>query len=242
MRLSVFLTALMVLILVAAAGCTGTTSEPVAPTPDPTATPTPDKIAQIAAKYTFGDVVQHDRSNADYQENVALMIVDVNGTHYTYEAVVRDSSAGAWKVYPGYRASYLYADLEYYCPHYIDWVDGDAVATWTPTPAPTKAPTPKPDTATMGEKNAAKKALSYLKYSAFSRSGLIDQLEYEGFTHKEAEYGVAQSGADWNEQAAKKAEQYLKYSSFSRSGLIDQLEYEGFTSRQAEYGANAVGY
>ena len=61
-------------------------------------------------------------------------------------------------------------------------------------------------------------------------------------TRKEAEYGVAQSGADWNEQAAKKAAQYLKYSSFSRSGLIDQLEFEGFTARQAEYGAKAVGY
>jgi hypothetical protein len=40
MRLSVFLTALMVLILVAAAGCTGATSEPVAPTPSASQTPT----------------------------------------------------------------------------------------------------------------------------------------------------------------------------------------------------------
>lgn len=112
----------------------------------------------------------------------------------------------------------------------------DSVAT------PTKSPTQKPDTATLGETNAAKKALSYLKYSAFSREGLIDQLEFEGFTRKEAEYGVTQSGADWNEQAAKKAAQYLKYSSFSRSGLIDQLEFEGFTAQQAEYGADAVGY
>ena len=239
MRLSTILIGLMVLTLVAAAGCTGTTTNPE-PTPDPTVTP--DTIAKITAKYTFGDVVQYDRTDTDYQENAALLIVDVNETHYTYEAVVRDSVAGIWKVSPGYRSSYLHADLEYYCPHYIDWVDSDAVATWTAPPAPTKFPTQKLDAATLGETNAAKKALSYLKYSAFSREGLIDQLEYEGFTRKEAEYGVSQSGADWNAQAAKKAGQYLEYSSFSRSGLIDQLEFEGFTRSQAEYGVKAVGY
>ena len=241
MRLSTILIGLMVLTLVAAAGCTGTTANPEL-TPDSVATPTPDKITKITAKYTFGDVVQYDRTDADYQENVALLIVDVNETYYTYEAVVRDSPAEVWKVHPGYRSSYLHADLEYYCPHYVDWVDTGTVATWTATPVPTKSPTQKPDTATLGETNAAKKALSYLKYSAFSREGLIDQLEFEGFTRKEAEYGVTQSGADWNEQAAKKAAQYLKYSSFSRSGLIDQLEFEGFTAQQAEYGADAVGY
>ena len=87
-----------------------------------------------------------------------------------------------------------------------------------------------------------KKAEQYLKYSAFSREGLIDQLMFEGFTHDEAVYGVDHTGADWNEQAAKKAEQYLKYSAFSREGLIDQLMFEGFTRSQAEYGVAAVGY
>jgi hypothetical protein len=94
----------------------------------------------------------------------------------------------------------------------------------------------------MGERNAVKKAESYLKYSSFSRTGLIEQLEYEGFTRQEAEYGVDHTGANWNEQAAKKAESYLKHSSFSRTGLIEQLEYEGFTPQQAEYGVRAVGY
>ncbi|MFA7121631.1 MAG: hypothetical protein WC277_09125, partial [Bacilli bacterium] len=68
MRLSTILTGLVVLTLVAAAGCTGTTADPE-PTPDPTVTP--DTIAKITAKYTFGDVVQYDRTDADYQENVA---------------------------------------------------------------------------------------------------------------------------------------------------------------------------
>jgi len=77
---------------------------------------------------------------------------------------------------------------------------------------------------------------------AFSREGLIDQLEFEGFTRQEAEYGVDQSGANWNEQAALKAEEYLNLMAFSREGLIDQLEFEGFTRQEAEYGVQSVGY
>ena len=67
-------------------------------------------------------------------------------------------------------------------------------------------------------------------------------MEYEGFTHQEAVYGVDNSGADWNKQAALKAQSYLDYSALSREGLIEQLEYEGFTREQAEYGVEAVGY
>lgn len=120
-------------------------------------------------------------------------------------------------------------------------------ATTISTPAPAKtvstpAKTLKQDSTSVGERNAASKALVYLRTMPFSRDGLIKQLEYEGFSHQEAVYGVDQSGADWNEQAGKKAAQYLKTMSFSRSGLINQLEYEGFTPQQAEYGVRAVGY
>ena len=93
---------------------------------------------------------------------------------------------------------------------------------------------------TSGEKNALEKALQYLEYTAFSYSGLIEQLEFEGFTSSEAQYGADQCGADWNEQAARKAKEYLNYSSFSRDGLIDQLLFEGFTQEQAEYGVSQV--
>jgi Host cell surface-exposed lipoprotein len=41
---------------------------------------------------------------------------------------------------------------------------------------------------------AAKAAESYLDSSSFSRSGLIEQLEYEGYTHQQAVYGVSQTG------------------------------------------------
>lgn len=96
--------------------------------------------------------------------------------------------------------------------------------------------------ATMGELNALKKAQSYLDFSAFSRSGLIEQLEFEQFSHDEAVYAVDHCGADWKEQAAKKAAAYLEFSSFSKQELIDQLKFEGFSSSEAEYGVSAVGY
>lgn len=95
---------------------------------------------------------------------------------------------------------------------------------------------------TLGEQNALAQAKNYLSIMAFSYSGLIEQLEYEGYTTEEATYAVDNCGADWYEQAAKKAEEYLDVMSFSRSGLIEQLEYEGFTTEQAEYGVTAVGY
>jgi len=100
----------------------------------------------------------------------------------------------------------------------------------------------KTDKVTLGEKNALRNALDYLDYAPFSYSGLVEQLEFEGYTHKEAVYGVDNCGADWNEQAALMAKSYLDYSSFSRDGLLEQLEFEGFTRQQAEYGVQSVGY
>ncbi|MET3706488.1 hypothetical protein ABIB17_001104 [Arthrobacter sp. UYEF6] len=41
---------------------------------------------------------------------------------------------------------------------------------------------------------AAKKAKSYLEYTSFSRSGLVDQLLFEGFTPEQAEYGASTTG------------------------------------------------
>jgi len=95
---------------------------------------------------------------------------------------------------------------------------------------------------TIGEKNALSQAKNYLSIMPFSYSGLVKQLEYEGYSTDEAAYAADNCGADWNEQAAKNAQNYLDTMSFSRQGLIDQLVYEGYTSEQAEYGATAVGY
>lgn len=98
------------------------------------------------------------------------------------------------------------------------------------------------DNVPMGHKNAVRKAESYLSFTAFSYKGLIEQLEYEGFTKEEATYGADNVDADWNEQAAKKAQSYLDMTAFSKDGLIEQLEYEGFTKEEATYGAESVGF
>ncbi|WP_206050773.1 Ltp family lipoprotein [Nocardioides speluncae] len=43
-------------------------------------------------------------------------------------------------------------------------------------------------------RNAREAAENYLDYSAFSRDGLIKQLTFEGYTRKQAEYGVSKAG------------------------------------------------
>jgi hypothetical protein len=40
---------------------------------------------------------------------------------------------------------------------------------------------------------AAKAARAYLQYTSFSKSGLREQLEYEGFTPAQAKFGVHQA-------------------------------------------------
>ena len=97
----------------------------------------------------------------------------------------------------------------------------------------------------IAQQNAYRSAVSYLDFSAFSRSGLIDQLEYEGFATGDAEFALArleaEGGVDWNAQAAASAASYLEFSAFSRSSLVDQLLYEGFSAEQAEYGVSTTG-
>ncbi|CAN5479945.1 hypothetical protein BH10ACT5_BH10ACT5_04950 [soil metagenome] len=95
---------------------------------------------------------------------------------------------------------------------------------------------------TLAQQNAIGKAQSYLDFSGFSRTGLIDQLEYEGYSTEDATFGADNAGADWNAEAAEKAASYLEFTSFSRQGLYDQLAYEGFTDAEIQFGLAAVGY
>lgn len=95
---------------------------------------------------------------------------------------------------------------------------------------------------TLAQRNAVESAKSYLSFMAFSRSGLIDQLEFEGFSTKDATFAVDYVSPNWNRQAAEKAQAYLDFMAFSRQGLVDQLLFEGFTPKQAEFGVEAVGY
>jgi hypothetical protein len=116
-----------------------------------------------------------------------------------------------------------------------------------PPPPPAPPPTAPPTTAdpfaseSVSQRNARRSAAQYLEVSAFSRTGLIEQLEFEGFSNADATYGVDAQFADWNQQAAASAAQYLEVSAFSRSGLYDQLIFEGFTPSEAEYGVSTTG-
>ena len=93
----------------------------------------------------------------------------------------------------------------------------------------------------VSQRNARQKAGEYLSIMAFSRSGLIGQLKYDGFPDSDAAYGVDANNVDWNQQAAAKAADYLNTMSFSRSGLVTQLLYDGFSQAQADYGVSTTG-
>lgn len=94
---------------------------------------------------------------------------------------------------------------------------------------------------TLSQQNAVRMANSYIDYDAFSKSGLVEQLKYEGFSNEDATYAVDKIQVDWQEQAVMMAENYLDYDSFSRSGLIEQLKYEGFSGEQATNAVNEIG-
>ncbi|WP_330475821.1 Ltp family lipoprotein [Terrabacter sp. C0L_2] len=94
---------------------------------------------------------------------------------------------------------------------------------------------------TVSQEQAVSKAESYLEFTAFSRKGLIKQLQYEQFSKADATFAVDHISVNWNEQAAKKAQSYLDMMAFSRGSLINQLTFEGFTSAQAKYGVKSVG-
>jgi hypothetical protein len=104
-----------------------------------------------------------------------------------------------------------------------------------------KADQPASDTSsdeTSAQENAREKAESHLDTSAFSKSGLIDQLKFEGFSKADATYAVNAITVNWYKQAKLKAESYLDTSSFSAAGLLEQLKFEGFTDAEASYGVS----
>lgn len=110
----------------------------------------------------------------------------------------------------------------------------------TTTTSKTETKTTK-DNISLGQKNALASAKNYLEFTAFSYQGLIEQLEYENYSHEDAVYGAENCGADWNEQALLNAKSYLETSAFSYNGLIEQLEYEKYTHDEAVYGVDNCG-
>ena len=96
-------------------------------------------------------------------------------------------------------------------------------------------------TLSVSQKNAKSMAQSYMDFTSFSRSGLIKQLVYEGFSTEDATVGVDALSVNWREEAVKMGRSYLSLMPFSRSGLIDQLVFEGFSTEDATYGVTQNG-
>jgi hypothetical protein len=95
--------------------------------------------------------------------------------------------------------------------------------------------------------NAISSAKQYLQTQAFSKQGLIDQLD-SSFGDKYP-VGVATAAVDslnvnWNAEAVQAAKDYLQTQSFSCQGLVEQLSSsfgDKFTLSQARYAAQRVG-
>lgn len=94
---------------------------------------------------------------------------------------------------------------------------------------------------TLSQKNSIRMAKEFLSVMAFSRSGLIKQLEHGGFSNEDATYGVDKTNTDWKKQAVIKAEEFLSVMAFSRSSLIQQLEHGGFSNEDATYAVDEIG-
>lgn len=159
---------------------------------------------------------------------------DVNGTIYTIDSITLVTNDYLYTMMFG-MPSEIPDDAAKIFDAIVDSISIEAISC---------AETPRAESApqTIGQSNALDSAKSYLSFMAFSYKGLIEQLEYEQFSHEDAVYAADHCGADWNEQAALSAKNYLDLMSFSRDGLIEQLEYEGFTHDQAVYGVEANGY
>ena len=91
---------------------------------------------------------------------------------------------------------------------------------------------------------AQQAAQQYLQTQAFSRQGLIDQLDSSAgsqYSQSAATQAVGSLSVDWDKQAVQAAQQYLQTQPFSCAALVEQLASSAgsqFTQAQAEYGAH----
>ena len=91
--------------------------------------------------------------------------------------------------------------------------------------------------------NCYDQAMSYLDFMAFSRNGLIHQLQHDGYTDNAISNALdllEKYYVSWDTEALKKAQEYMETFSFSQQRLYEQLIHDGFTEEQANYGASYV--
>jgi hypothetical protein len=100
---------------------------------------------------------------------------------------------------------------------------------------------------TQQQKSAVAEANQYLSTSAFSKQGLIDQLDSPdggGYSVNDATVAVDSLTTNWNTEAVQAAKEYLQTGPFSCNDLIQQLDSPDggeFTVAQATYGAQQSG-
>ena len=94
---------------------------------------------------------------------------------------------------------------------------------------------------TKSQEQAIGSAEDYLNSSHFSKKGLIEQLEYEEFSKKDAKFAVAHIKVNWNKQAAGSAEDYLDSSSLLPLRPGRPIDVRGLHTSQAEYGVAEAG-
>jgi Host cell surface-exposed lipoprotein len=99
----------------------------------------------------------------------------------------------------------------------------------------------------LAQQNAIRSAQEFLQTEAFSKQGLIQQLDSPygaKFPKALAIYAVDHLRVNWNAQAVRAAKEFLQTQSFSCEGLVQQLDSPygaQFTQAQAEYGAKKIG-
>lgn len=100
---------------------------------------------------------------------------------------------------------------------------------------------------TKSQEQALGAAQDYLKFQAFSKKGLIQQLSSkygDGFSLADATWAVNHLKVNWNQEAYLAGKNYLEFQHFSRSGLIQQLSSSAgdqFTKAQATYAVDKLG-
>ena len=90
--------------------------------------------------------------------------------------------------------------------------------------------------------SARQNAVTLLGYDKpYSRTGLIEELEMQGYLAEDAAVAVDDINVSWGNQAKNMAKNYIRLDAFSKAGLINQLEKEGFNHEEASYGVNNCG-
>lgn len=81
-------------------------------------------------------------------------------------------------------------------------------------------------------------AVTFLEVRAFSRQGLVEQLQSVGYSVEDATAAIP-AEADFMVEAERAAAEYEGFLD-SRGSMVDQLVDDGFTPAEAEHGAAAV--